>query len=177
MPSGKTHDGLTLILAIPTFAAGYEVSRSIPISVVLAVFFIFGGLMFGPDLDTRSKQYSRWWIFSWLWFPYRIFFAHRSRWTHGLVFGTFIRAVYFTGVLTLGGSLAAYLFELVSGARLAGAIDFFRAWQNLAVAFNAHIGQSYAAAVFLGLWLGAAAHTFTDIAGTYIKTGRVQRFL
>jgi len=40
MPSGKTHDGLTLILAIPTFAAGYEVSLSVPISVVLAVFHL-----------------------------------------------------------------------------------------------------------------------------------------
>ena len=177
MPSGKIHDGVTLILAVPAFAAGYAVSRSVPMSAVLAVFFIFGGLMFGPDLDTRSKQYSRWWIFAWLWAPYRIFFAHRSRWTHGLIFGTFIRAVYLTGVLTLGGFLAAYLFELVSGARLAGAVDFFQAWQDLASAFNAHIGQNYAATAFLGLWLGGASHTFTDMAGTYIKTGRVQRFL
>jgi hypothetical protein len=38
------------------------------------------------------------------------------------------------------------------------------------------IGQSFAIVAFLGLWLGAAAHTFTDMAGTYIKTGRIQRF-
>jgi hypothetical protein len=30
---------------------------------------------------------------------------------------------------------------------------------------------------FAGLWSGAASHTFADMAGTYIKTGRSGGFL
>src|SRR5215470_16436858 len=140
MPSGKIHDGVTLFLVVPAGAAAYSITRSVPITAVVSAAFVFGGLMFGPDLDTNSKQYSRWWIFKGLWFPYRSFFHHRSRWSHGLIFGTLIRAIYFTGVLTLGGFAAAYLIELISGSQIAEAADFFRAWQNLAKAFNAHLG-------------------------------------
>ena len=32
-------------------------------------------------------------------------------------------------------------------------------------------------AVFVGMWLGAASHTVTDITVTYIKTGRTGEVL
>lgn len=177
MPSGKIHDAITLALAIPAFAAGFAATGSILVSSILAAGFIFGGLMFGPDLDTGSKQYSRWWIFRALWFPYQRFFKHRSRWSHGLIFGTLFRVIYFAGIISLGGFLTLYVLELFSGTKLAGAEDLFQAWRRLGQEFRVHIGESIAVAAFLGLWLGAAAHTFTDIAGTYIKTGRRQRSL
>src|SRR5580765_6344741 len=101
MPSGKTHDAITFLLAIPAFAVSYSVTRSMTASAVAFVAFVFGGLMFGPDLDTVSKQYSRWFIFRFLWFPYRHFFKHRSRFSHGLIFGALIRVVYFLGTVTL----------------------------------------------------------------------------
>jgi uncharacterized metal-binding protein len=31
--------------------------------------------------------------------------------------------------------------------------------------------------MFAGLWIGAASHTLTDIAGSFIKTGRITDFL
>jgi uncharacterized metal-binding protein len=177
MPSGRTHDLVTLVLTVPAFAVTYMVTKDASISAVTAAFFVFGGLMFGPDLDTVSKQYSRWWIFKGLWFPYRTFFKHRSRWSHGLIFGTLIRVIYFTGVITLGGFLATFAVEIIWGTKLAGTVDLLQAWQRLGQTFNQHIGKGFAIATFAGLWLGAASHTFADMAGSYIKTGRTSGFL
>ena len=54
MPSGKTHDAITVVLAIPAFAIAFAVTRDVWLSMVIAVGFLFGGFMFGPDLDTLS---------------------------------------------------------------------------------------------------------------------------
>ncbi|MEP7077345.1 MAG: metal-binding protein [Acidobacteriota bacterium] len=177
MPSGRVHDAITTFLAVPVLAAGYLATREVFPAMTVAAAFVIGGLMFGPDLDTVSRQYSRWWVLKGLWYPYRTFFKHRSRWSHGLVFGTLLRVIYFTGVVVLGGLAAAFVIELVSGERLAGYSDFVQACRHLGTAFRANIGIGVAIAAFCGLWLGAASHTFTDIAGTYIKTGKVAGLL
>src|SRR3982750_2608790 len=101
MPSGKTHDAITFIFAAPTFAIAWGLSGSIALAMVATCAMLFGGLMFGPDLDIQSRQYTRWGVFRFLWLPYRVVFRHRSRWSHGIIFGTLIRVVYFTAVLTL----------------------------------------------------------------------------
>src|SRR5438552_13226225 len=101
MPSGRTHDAITFLLAVPVAAGAFAMSRSLSMSAVVAAAFVFGGLMFGPDLDTVSRQYSRWSVFRFLWFPYRSFFKHRSRFSHGLIFGAFIRVVYFLGAISV----------------------------------------------------------------------------
>ncbi|HKX83242.1 MAG TPA: metal-binding protein, partial [Pyrinomonadaceae bacterium] len=87
MPSGRTHDLITIALVAPAFAVAYAFSGDTPVSIVVTAGLLFGGLMFGPDLDTGSKQYARWSFLKVLWFPYRMFFKHRSRWSHGLIFG------------------------------------------------------------------------------------------
>jgi uncharacterized metal-binding protein len=40
-----------------------------------------------------------------------------------------------------------------------------------------NVGDYALAAIFLGLWLGAASHTVTDLIGTFLKTGKVKDFL
>lgn len=177
MPSGKTHDAITILLAFPAFAATYAVTRSVTASAVVFVAFVFGGLMFGPDLDTVSRQYSRWLMFRFLWFPYRSFFSHRSRFSHGLIFGALIRVVYFLGVITMVVFLAAYVYVSYTGGRLVGLIDVARAWQPIGEITRATFGENVFTLSFLGLWLGAASHTFTDLAGSFIKTGKVVKFL
>ena len=60
MPSGKTHDRITLwclpwiglLAMIATNHWGY--------TLLVAAGFVFAGLMFGPDLDVRSVQSKRW---------------------------------------------------------------------------------------------------------------------
>src|SRR3954463_9455939 len=116
MPSGKTHDLVTLALAAPTFAAAWGLTGSLTLSAAATAATVFGGLMFGPDLDIQSRQYTRWGVFRFLWFPYKVVFKHRSRWSHGIVFGTLIRVLYFTGVLALLVSAGIYLrAALVNG--------------------------------------------------------------
>lgn len=169
MPSGKTHDAITFLLAVPAGTAAYAATRSIPLSIAAAVAFVFGGIMFGPDLDTKSKQYSRWGPLKLLWFPYRSVFRHRSRWSHGLVFGTLLRVVYFAGaisILLIGG---AFLILTIIGASTPDWQDSLKSWGSVGAYFNVEL----LACLFAGMWAGAASHTFTDVAITYIKTGRV----
>jgi len=176
MPSGKTHDAITILLAVPAFAAAYAATRSLSAALVLAAAFVFGGVMFGPDLDTVSRQYSRWLIFRFIWYPYRRFFKHRSRFSHGLIFGALGRVVYFMGVLTILAFAAVALYAGYLGGKTPNLFDFARIWQSIGAFIRADLGEYFLATAFIGLWLGAASHTFTDMAGSFIKTGRAAKF-
>ncbi len=177
MPSGRTHDAITFLLAAPAFAVAYSATGNFGSSVIVTSAFVFGGLMFGPDLDTVSRQYSRWFIFRFLWYPYRSFFKHRSRFSHGLVLGALIRVIYFLGILTLCAFAATYMFTAFSGGKLPEASQGAGVWGAIGDFTRAKFGENSLVLVFLGLWLGAASHTFTDMAGSFIKTGRVANFL
>lgn len=177
MPSGKTHDTITIILAVPAFAVGYAVSRDIGLAAVIASGFLFGGLMFGPDLDTASTQYSRWRIFRFLWLPYRMFFKHRSRWSHGLTFGALLRVVYFTGALTLASFLSVSIYAAATAGEVPQIQHFTSAWHDIGKLVGDHFGAYSFLWIFAGTWLGAASHTVTDITVTYIKTGRTGEVL
>ena len=177
MPSGKTHDAVTFLLVAPTFMATWRVMENVPIAGIVTFAFLIGGLMFGPDLDTMSKQYTRWSIFRFLWYPYQAFFKHRSRWSHGLVFGTFLRIVYFMGALTLLSFFAAYLYALYAGGELPNLLEFAKTWTAIGEYVRADLGEYAFLYAFIGLWLGAASHTLTDIAGSFIKHGRIMEFL
>lgn len=133
--------------------------------------------MFGPDLDTHSKQYTRWGVFCYLWYPYQVFFKHRSRWSHGLIFGTFLRIVYFMGALTLFSFLFAYALAIYAGGDLPNLMEFAKTWKSIGNYVRTDLGEYVFLYAFAGLWLGAASHTLTDMAGTFIKTGKVQDFI
>jgi uncharacterized metal-binding protein len=177
MPSGKTHDAITFLFVAPTFAAAWKITGNTSISAVVSFAFLFGGLMFGPDLDTMSKQYTRWGILRFLWYPYQAFFAHRSRWSHGLVFGTLLRVIYFIGTLTLVAFAAVYAYAAYTGGDLPRLAEFTGVWLDLGEYVRRNIGEYFLPSVFIGLWVGAASHTLTDMAGTFVKTGRITEFL
>lgn len=176
MPSGRTHDAITFLLAPPAALVGYAFTGSVVSAAVVGVSFVFGGLMFGPDLDTVSRQYSRWSVFKFLWFPYRSFFRHRSRFTHGLVFGALLRVVYFLGAIALVLIAVVYANSAYVGGEIPEFSDYTRAWSRLGGFVRSNFGEYFSLLVFLGLWLGAASHTFTDMAGSFVKTGRVAKF-
>ena len=177
MPSGKTHDAVTFLFAAPVFAATWKLTENIPVSIAVTVAFLIGGLMFGPDLDTHSTQYTRWGPTRFLWYPYQAFFKHRSRWSHGLIFGTFLRVVYFMGALTLVSFFVAFLFAVYDGGDLPDLLEFAKSWREIGDYVRVNVGENAFPSIFAGLWLGAASHTLTDIAGTFVKTGRVSEFL
>ncbi len=177
MPSGRTHDAITLLLAVPTAIACFALTHTVTSAIVIGSTFLIGGLMFGPDLDTVSRQYCRWLFFKWLWFPYRHFFKHRSRFSHGLILGALVRVIYFMGVLTAIAFAAAYLWTAYSGGKVPDLTSISRIWQAIAEFIRSHFGDHFMIFAFLGSWLGAASHTFTDVAGSFIKTGRVTKLL
>ncbi len=177
MPSGKTHDAVTFLLTAPVLAAAWEITDNLPLAMLVTFAFVFGGLMFGPDLDTMSKQFTRWGIFKNLWYPYQAFFKHRSRWSHGLIFGTFLRVVYFIGVLTLLSFLLTFLITIYLGGDIPQLFEFTKNWQQIGEFVRTNFGEYTFYGLFAGLWLGAASHTLTDMAGSFIKTGRIMEFL
>ena len=134
---------------------------------------IFGGLMFGPDLDIQSRQYTRWGVFRFLWFPYKAAFRHRSRWSHGIVFGTLIRVVYFALVLTL--LVWAFVYArafFTAGGEVPGWREVAQVWRTLEAAAAARgVGPHVLLAVLAGLWWGAASHTLTDVAWAVLRKG------
>lgn len=175
MPSGRTHDLATAALSIPAFFAANAVTGSYKVAAVFTAAYLFGGFMFGPDLDTASSQYSRWSIFRFIWLPYRIAFPHRSTWTHGLLVGTVFRLIYFMGVVTLVSYLSALAVGSYGDLRVESLMDFSRAWRGLGSFSARHVGLNYLIAAVVGLWAGAALHTMADLIVTYVKTGRVMR--
>lgn len=177
MPSFKAHDAITVLLAAPIFVVAYLVTYDLTAALVVSIASLIGGLLFGPDLDTKSRNYSRWGIFRIIWFPYRVFFKHRSRFTHGIIFGTILRTIYLMGMITV----IAFLLLCVRAFYFEGQFPDVTAiglqWQTLGEFINLNLGVNFIWLVFLGLWLGGLSHSLTDIAGTYVKTGKVKALL
>lgn len=163
MPSGRTHDRLTYLAALPVAWAAYAYAQSAAHAAIATAGLLFGGLMFGPDLDVKSVQYYRWGPLRWVWWPYQRMFRHRSFWTHGVLVSLAVRLVYFAAVV---GGLGAIAYALVNTylapvalpaevpASLAGILapDSTLLWMALA-----------------GLWLGGALHTWADVSVSFGK--------
>ena len=177
MPSGKTHDAFTFVLAIPVAVFAYILAGSFAVSLIITSAFLFGGLMFGPDLDTHSNQYTRWGIFRVLWFPYQKFFKHRSRWSHGYIFGTLLRVIYFAGVLTLLSFLYVFIVTIYQGGEIPHVFEYTRNWRQIGVYIRSNFGDYVLYFTFVGLWLGAASHSIVDMIMTFVKTGRIGKVL
>lgn len=173
MPSGKTHDAFTFLLTLPVGLISLVFSGDLYVAIPITFAFLFGGLMFGPDLDTHSNQYTRWGMFRFLWYPYQVFFSHRSRWSHGYLFGTLLRVIYFSGILTLLSFIFIFFLTGYIGGEVPWVFDYTESWSRLGTYLRLNFGEYILYFVFLGLWLGAASHTSVDMIGTFIKTGRI----
>jgi len=164
MPSGVTHDRITL-WTLPWIAGiGYGITHNGELTLILSGGFLFSGLMFGPDLDIHSIQYKRWGWFKGIWLPYRNFFRHRSLFSHGPILGTLIRVFYlflllaFTAIVTVG------IAQLLWG--------FPWNWQKFALKqlnFLTNRYWSESVALFIGLELGAMSHSISDLVGSKKK--------
>ena len=163
MPSGRTHDRITMY-TLP-FVAGvtFWQTRSSNATLLVAGGFLFGGLMFGPDLDIYSVQFQRWGFLRWIWLPYQKSLRHRSFLSHGPIIGTILRILY------LGCLLAILAISLLTIAQKLGNLSF--TWQDL----GGTVGRSLVdydteyIALFLGLELGAMSHSLCDWGGSAYK--------
>lgn len=124
---------------------------------------VFGGLMFGPDLDTNSRQYQRWGMVRWLWWPYRVLMPHRSRFTHGIILGTAVRIIYFLTVATVLVALLLAGWAYWQGRDLAS-LDGSSVYSYLAT-----LDRRLLVSALAGLWWGSASHSIVDFLHSTFK--------
>lgn len=172
MPSGATHDQITLSCLPIVGGLGLAVTHSASITLSLTGSFLFSGLMFGPDLDIYSVQFKRWGLLRWLWLPYQKGLQHRSWLSHGPIVGTLGRLVY----LGLWGLIcAAIALSLCLMTR-------WLAWDwQVIFTLKGHllrVGDQYPweiGGALLGLELGAMSHSLSDVLGSVWRNLRKRR--
>lgn len=169
MPSGKTHDRITLWSLPWVGGLTFLVTRDPKLTLIVATTFLFSGLMFGPDLDIYSIQYKRWGWLRWIWLPYQKAFRHRSSLSHGPIVGTSLRLIYFLGILGIITALIISIAQLIWG--------FSWHWPEFAQQILNWFGTypTEAIALFLGLELGAMSHSLSDWTGSSYKRWQRQR--
>jgi uncharacterized metal-binding protein len=171
MPSGRTHDLITFLLVPPTVAAAYYFTGDWAVTGIVTAAMVFGGLMFGPDLDIQSRQYTRWGPLRFLWWPYKVALPHRSRLSHSILLGTWVRVIYFLVVVTILLAAVLYARDFYLHRQAAGLSDvsgaFTRVWEAVA-----SVKRNYLIATLAGLWVGATSHTVSDVLGSFFKSVR-----
>ncbi|MEO0457008.1 MAG: metal-binding protein [Cyanobacteria bacterium P01_A01_bin.114] len=163
MPSGKTHDRITLWGLPLVLTAAFYLTLDISLTVIACIGFLIGGFMMGPDLDIRSVQYRRWGPLRWIWLPYQRVIKHRSRWSHGPIIGTLIRVLYF--------GFWVGLFSLVLIDLLNALWDAQLTWDDLRNTMQASTLREWVS-LMIGLELGALSHYGSDYLGSRGKRRR-----
>ncbi len=167
MPSGQTHDRIT-IWALPFIAAvTFWQTRSSSMTLLITGGFLFGGLMFGPDLDIYSIQYQRWGYLRFIWLPYQKSLRHRSFLSHGPLIGTTLRVIYLCGIVTV----VAIFILLIAEKLLNMNWSWHQVAENVLEIINLHSKEFLA--LFVGLELGAMSHSISDWSNSAYK--RFQR--
>ena len=163
MPSGRTHDRITLWGLPLVTGLTFALSWSGNITLILAGAYLFSGLMFSPDLDLYSRPYQRWGYFRWIWIPYQKTLRHRSLLSHGLIIGTTLRILYLSCWLSILGIFLLGIAQLVWDVGLN--------WQILTQAAKRSLSQDTDEwiALFLGLELGAISHSISDWGSSAYK--------
>ncbi|TAE54875.1 MAG: metal-binding protein [Nostocales cyanobacterium] len=168
MPSGQTHDRIT-IWSVPVVAGiTLVVTRSSNVTLLVAGGFMFGGLMFGPDLDIYSRQFQRWGFLRWLWLPYQKSLRHRSFLSHGPIIGTTLRVVYLSTFLAVVAILVLVIFAKLGNV----ALNWGEVWGNVGRTISIYYGEFFA--LFLGCELGAMSHSLSDWTGSAYKRFKKQ---
>ncbi|AFY44901.1 metal-binding protein [Nostoc sp. PCC 7107] len=163
MPSGQTHDRITL-WALPLVAGvSFWQTRSSSVTLLVASGFMFGGLMFGPDLDIYSRQYQRWGYLRWIWLPYQKSLRHRSFLSHGPIIGTTLRVIYLSVLLAITALIVLVIIEKLGNTTF----NWQALGKNVARSLVGHSTEYLA--LFLGLELGAMSHSLSDWGGSAYK--------
>ncbi len=163
MPSGATHDRITLTCLPLVGGVVLLASRSTSITLSLAGSFLFSGLMFGPDLDIYSVQFKRWGLLRWIWRPYQKGLRHRSWLSHGPIVGTMLRLLYLSLWATLLGMLAFSIS--IANHWMVWDLHSIIAVRDNILRFGLQFSWEIGAAL-VGLELGAMSHSCSDSLGS-----------
>ena len=162
MPSGRTHDRITLWCFPFVTGLTFWVVRSPVLTLIVALSFLVGGFMLGPDLDIHSIQYKRWGPIRWIWLPYQKALKHRSQLSHGPIIGTALRVVYLAVWVALLTLLVVEVLNAVWDAQLT--------LGSLNAPFK-YLTSNYLSewiSVLVGLELGAISHSASDAIGSHL---------
>lgn len=169
MPSGRTHDRITL-WGLPLLAGtAFSLTQSGNLTLIVSGAFLFSGLMFGPDLDLHSRPYKRWGPVRWIWIPYQKTLRHRSILSHGPIIGTTLRVLYLSIWLGILGIFVLGIAQRVWNVEWS--------WQVIAQSVKTSLTQ-YATgwiALYLGLELGAMSHSVSDWGSSAYKRFNQQK--
>ncbi len=169
MPSGRTHDRITL-WSLPVVAGlTFGQTHSSRLTLLIAGSFLFSGLMFGPDLDIqRSYHIQRWGWLGWLWLPYQKSLRHRSFLSHGPLIGTAVRVIYLGMWLMLFGVPFIWITQEVW--------EFEWSLSQVSQALMRSLSQESTEwlTIYWGLELGAMTHYMADWATSTYKRIQTQ---
>ncbi|MBE7381295.1 MAG: metal-binding protein [Leptolyngbya sp. SIO1E4] len=156
MPSGKTHDRITWWCTPWVSLFARMITQHWGYTLLVVGGFLFGGFMFGPDLDIRSIQIKRWGWLSWIWHPYRNSLRHRSWLSHGFLAGTLVRLVYLSVWIFLG-ILFVLEFTNTSGKTSV-------TWNELGLSIRQTFVHHWPIwlAIAVGIEVGAMSHSVSD---------------
>jgi uncharacterized metal-binding protein len=174
MPSGRTHDSITL-WSLPIVAGiTLGITRSGTLALLVSGAFLFSGLMFGPDLDIYSQQYKRWGILRWIWLPYRKSMRHRSVFSHGFLVGTIGRMLYLAvwvvgigSVFIMASAIVQQSVGMTNDWQASAQQTFFITTQVLLQTVQRRPQEIVA--VTIGCELGAMSHSLSDWIGSALK--------
>lgn len=156
MPSGRIHDRITWACLPLVALFGGFLTHHVGFTLLMMGGFLFGGLMFGPDLDVRSRQSKRWGWLGWIWRPYRSYLRHRSWMSHGPLAGTLGRLLYLglwaAGVTLLVLEMTAAMGYILLTWRELGRALLWGLWTYRGAWF----------ALVIGIELGAMSHSISD---------------
>jgi uncharacterized metal-binding protein len=163
MPSGRTHDRITLWALPLVTGVTFWQTNSGNLTLLVVGGFLFGGLMFGPDLDIYSRPYQRWGFLRFIWLPYQKSLRHRSLFSHGPIIGTTLRVVYLGGLIAIAAVFALFVAQTLWNVQLN--------WQTLGESVTSTLTRysTEFLALFLGLELGAMSHSLSDWGGSAYK--------
>ncbi|MBD2256278.1 metal-binding protein [Pseudanabaena sp. FACHB-2040] len=156
MPSGRTHDRITLWSLPLVVLAAFRITLDGWLTAIVCCGFLLGGWVFGPDLDIHSVQYKRWGWLRWIWLPYRGQLRHRSPYSHGPIIGTVVRVLYFSLWVALFSLLAISLLNYLGHTALT--------WNDLRTNLSQGLQRYWPQwlALLVGLELGALSHYTSD---------------
>ncbi len=163
MPSGRTHDRITLWALPLVTGVTFWQTNSGNLTLLVVGGFLFGGLMFGPDLDIYSRPYQRWGFLRFIWLPYQKSLRHRSLLSHGPIIGTTLRVVYLGGLMAIAAVFALFVAQTLWNVQLN--------WQTVGETVTSTLTRysTEFLALFLGLELGAMSHSLSDWGGSAYK--------
>ncbi len=156
MPSGQTHDRITLWSLPIVTGLTIALTRNGTLTLLVSGGFLFSGLMLSPDLDLHSRPFMRWGWFRWIWIPYQKAMHHRSILSHGPIIGTTVRVLYLACWIVFFGLLGLAIVRLYQ--------DVAWSWQQFGqdITRSLHNYQAEWIALFVGLELGAMSHSLSD---------------